>query len=133
MDINLNINAPDLVTAITDLAKSITEYTVTIDAAWRIRQHEANEIAETKIVAYPEKTTTIEKPAKATQAPAPETTTEEAPEATLEDVRAELARLNKSGKKDITKGLLTKYKADSLSSVNPKDYGALYAEAKAAR
>lgn len=47
----------------------------------------------------------------------------------LEEVRAELAKLTRSGKQKEVKDLLASFKAKNLSSVDPKDYAALMEKA----
>jgi hypothetical protein len=51
----------------------------------------------------------------------------------LEDVRAVLAEISRSGKTAEMKALLGKFGASKLSDVNPKDYAALLEAAKEAR
>ena len=51
----------------------------------------------------------------------------------LEDVRAVLAEISRSGKTAEMKSLLGKFGASKLSDVNPKDYAALLEAAKEAR
>ena len=48
---------------------------------------------------------------------------------TLEEVRAELAKLTRAGKAKEVKALLTSFGAKNLSSVDPKDYAALIEKA----
>lgn len=76
---------------------------------------------------------------RAEDPPAPEPTTEppvekedETPEpaVSLEDVRGELARLAKSGRKDIVKQLITDHGGTKLSDVPQDHYPALLEEAK---
>lgn len=50
---------------------------------------------------------------------------------TLEEVRAELAKLTRSGKQKEVKEILTSFGAKNLSSVDPKDYAALMEKAGA--
>lgn len=50
---------------------------------------------------------------------------------TLEEVRAELAKLTRSGKQKEVKEILTSFGAKNLSSVDPKDYTALMEKAGA--
>mgnify|MGYP001319152106 CR=1 FL=1 len=50
---------------------------------------------------------------------------------TLEEVRAELAKLTRAGKQKEVKELLTSFGAKNLSSVDPKDYLALMEKAGA--
>lgn len=50
---------------------------------------------------------------------------------TLEEVRAELAKLTRAGKQKEVKELLTSFGAKNLSSVDPKDYAALMEKAGA--
>lgn len=58
---------------------------------------------------------------------------EEKPEKeyTLEEVRASLAELTRSGKQKQVKEILTSFNAKNLSSVDPKDYAALMEKAGA--
>ena len=58
---------------------------------------------------------------------------EEMPAIKLEDVRAVLAEISRSGKTAEMKSLLGKFGASKLSDVNPKDYAALLAAAKEAK
>lgn len=76
---------------------------------------------------------------RAEDPPAPESTTDtpdekegETPEpaVSLEDVRGELARLAKSGRKDIVKQLITDHGGTKLSDVPQDQYPALLEEAK---
>lgn len=48
---------------------------------------------------------------------------------TLEEVRAELAKLTRAGKQKEVKELLAYFKAKNLSGVDPKDYAALMKKA----
>lgn len=130
MQMEIKITAePALLAVLEKIAGALVESAETVNAGWKIQEHDRKQAATTK----------TEKPAL-TLAPDPEPeaapeqpdTTATEPTVSLEDVRAELARLNKAGKKEITKSLLTKYGADKLSEINPEQYADLYAEAKKA-
>lgn len=54
----------------------------------------------------------------------------EEPKLSLEDVRAKLADLSRSGKTAEVKALIKKYGANKLSEVKPEDYEALLADAE---
>lgn len=132
MQIEIKLTAePALLAVLEKVAVALMEGAEVADAAARIT-----------MATHP----TLEKTSKASKAttkaaepePEPEQDTEpeetEAdPAVTIEDVRAELTRLNKAGKKETTKKLLTKHGVERLSDLDPKDYAALYAEAKAAK
>lgn len=128
--IEIKITAdPTLIAALTAFSENLNMAALAIDSSLRIRQHEIN-TAETGNLVVAALRKTIPEPAVTQEEPdAPDTA---APTVTMEDVRAELARLNKAGKKEITKGLLTKYNAERLSDIKPDDFAALYAEAKLA-
>lgn len=129
--IEIKITAdPTLIAALTAFSENLNMAALAIDSSLRIRQHEIN-TAETGKKVADKLREVIATPVIATEEAEAETDTA-APTVTMEDVRAELARLNKAGKKEITKGLLTKYNAERLSDIKPDDFAALYAEAKLA-
>ena len=59
----------------------------------------------------------------------PEQKKEEAKTYTLEEVRAALAKLTRSGKQKQVKALLTSFGAKNLSSVKPEEYASLMGKA----
>lgn len=85
------------------------------------------------------KTTTIEKGAfvapaqmeKPVDEPPTEKTAEESEvKYSLEDVRAKLAALNKAGKRDEVKSLLSSFGSEKLSGIAPEDYAELMKKAE---
>ena len=82
-------------------------------------------ITETVAEIAPKKRVKKAEPAKAL--PEPEEPTKEL---TLTDVRAALAEKSRLGYTEEVKALITKYGAEKLSDVDPKDYAALLAEAE---
>lgn len=53
------------------------------------------------------------------------------PELSFIDVRKKFAEMSRAGYTEALKGLLKKYGADKLSSVDPSQYAALFADAEA--
>lgn len=133
MQIEIKLTAePALLAVLEKIAGALMESAETVNAGWRIQEHDKGVVINTPLTVSKK-----DKPAPAPEPePVPEVVEEEPatdePTVTLEDVRAELARLNKAGKKETTKALLTKYGADKLSEIDPGQYAALYAEAKKA-
>lgn len=136
MQIEVKITAePALLAVLEKIAGALMESAETVNAGWRIQEHDKGVVINTPVAATAKKDKPAPSPAPEPEpdeeiADEPETYSE--PTVTLEDVRAELARLNKAGKKETTKALLTKYGADKLSEIDPEQYAALYAEAKKA-
>lgn len=73
---------------------------------------------------------TASAPAESEAAPVAETPAE-APEVTIEEVRAVLAAKSENGKRKEVKELLFKYDSGKLSGVKKSDYAALLADARA--
>lgn len=71
-----------------------------------------------------------DKPEHVIEAPALPTETPE-PELSFLDVRKKFAEMSRAGHTDALKGLLKKYGADKLSSIDPSQYAALLADAEA--
>ena len=63
------------------------------------------------------------------ETPAP-STEEPIPELSFLDVRKKFADMSRAGHTETLKGLLKKYGADKLSSVDPSQYAALFADAE---
>lgn len=121
-EINVTINAPELVGAINNLAEafkggiSVTKEDTKLDKASQKVKAVADK-KTTKIVEVPEK----DEPAEQEQ---PETESEDAiqEEYTLEDVRAALKDLADTKGKEAAKGVLTALGVKSVSNLQPEQF-----------
>ena len=121
MNITIKVEAEELVKAINDLAHAVNNVSASINAMAEfsaIKQQPEPEPAETE-QPKPE-------PDKAEQ-PKQQEKKEEIP---LETVRAKLAVLSRSGKKDEVKALLQKFGASKLTDVPKEKYPELMAAAE---
>lgn len=145
MNINININAPGLESAINALAQAISQVgrpnRVEVDSS-----HISNEslgapqatITTGTIETAPEPTQPIQPdPAPVNTAPAqPEPTPAQTapaqsaqPQITLETVRLKLAELAQAGKQQQVKALITSFGAQRISDVQPEKYPELLQKA----
>ena len=124
MQIEIKLTADPILIAVLDkIAGALMESAETVNAGWKIQEHDKAQKPALDVVKN-------EKPAQVEPEVVEEEPATDAKSVSLEDVRAELARLNKAGKKETTKALLTKYGADKLSEIKPEHFAALYAEAR---
>jgi len=100
-------------------------------AAEAIKKQKVDQTAKTKVTAKEEAPEEDSVPEEGTQRAEDLPSEEETKTFTLEEVRASLAVLTRTGKQKQVKDLLTFFKAKNLTSVDPKDYAALMEKAGA--
>lgn len=125
--LNVNVNAPELATAITTLAAAFGSNTsVSLSEVGKVPQSEKSRTSKGDKKA----TASEDKPQdkKAVETPDKETPDPEEKVITLEEVRAKLAELTRAGKP--VKELITKFGASKLSEIPPEKFAEVLKEAE---